>query len=108
VKVENDSEGVMQDTHWASGLYGYFPSYALGNIYSGQIAAAITKSLPDWQKQLALGNLEPVNNWLKTNIHSMGDLYDPEELIKHATGTTLDSKPYLEYLTKKYSGLYGF
>lgn len=108
VKIENDSDGVMQDTHWASGLYGYFPSYALGNIYSGQITAAITKDLPNWQNQLALGKLEPVNTWLKTNIHSKGDLYDPEELIKRATGTKLDPQPYLQYLNKKYGNLYGF
>ena len=58
VKINNDAEGVMQDTHWASGLFGYFPSYALGNIYSGQITAAITKDLPDWRNQLAEGKLE--------------------------------------------------
>ena len=89
-------------------MYGYFPSYALGNIYSGQITAAITKDLPDWRSQLAEGKLEDVNGWLKTNIHSKGDLYDPEELIKQATGTNLDSEPYLQYLNKKYSSLYGF
>ena len=108
VKVENDSEGVMQDTHWASGLYGYFPSYALGNIYSGQITDAITKDLPDWRKELAEGKLNSVNDWLKTNIHSQGDLYDPEELIKKATGKTLDAQPYLKYLNEKYGKLYGF
>jgi carboxypeptidase Taq len=108
VKVEDDAEGVMQDTHWASGLYGYFPSYALGNIYSGQLAASLTREQPDWQNQLAQGNLEPMNTWLKTNIHGQGDLYDPQELIERATGAKLDSKPYLQYLNKKYSGLYGF
>jgi carboxypeptidase Taq len=108
VKIENDSEGVMQDTHWASGLYGYFPSYALGNIYSGQITSALTKDQPDWRRELAEGKLEGVNSWLKTNIHSKGDLYDAEELIELATGTPLDSEPYLQYLNKKYSGLYGF
>ena len=108
VKVEDDSEGVMQDTHWASGLYGYFPSYALGNIYSGQITAAITKELPDWRSQLALGKLNQVNDWLKRNIHCQGDLYDPEELIKKATGKKLYSEPYLQYLNEKYGGIYGF
>ena len=58
VKVMDDSEGVMQDTHWASGLYGYFPSYALGNIYDGQIVAAINKAHPDWRSQLAEGKLD--------------------------------------------------
>ena len=108
VKVENDSEGVMQDTHWASGLYGYFPSYALGNIYSGQITAAITKDLPDWRNQLALGKLNHVNEWLKRNIHSQGNLYDPAELIKKATGRNLNSEPYMQYLNEKYGNIYAF
>ncbi len=108
IKVENDAEGVMQDTHWASGLFGYFPSYALGNIYSGQITSALTRDDSEWRSELADGKLEEINSWLKTDIHSKGDLYDPEELIKLATGTNLDSEPYLQYLNKKYSSLYGF
>ena len=108
VKVENDSEGVMQDTHWASGLYGYFPSYALGNIYSGQLTASITKDLPDWRKQLSEGKINHVNDWLKRNIHNQGDLYYPEELIKKATGKNVDIQFYLQYLNEKYENLYGF
>lgn len=108
VKVTNDSEGVMQDTHWASGLFGYFPSYTLGNIYSGQIAAALTRKLPNWRNQLSEGKLEIISGWLKTNIHQQSDLYDPEDLIKHATGSNIDSEPYLQYLNKKYGDLYGF
>ncbi len=108
VKVENDAEGVMQDTHWASGLYGYFPSYALGNIYDGQIIEAITQKLPDWRRQLSEGKLNAINDWLKTNIHSQGNLYDPEDLIKKATGTELKPESYLNYLNSKYGSLYGF
>lgn len=108
VKIEDDSEGVMQDTHWSSGLYGYFPSYALGNIYSGQITQALTKDLPNWRSQLSEGNLSELNLWLKEKIHRQGDLQDPEDLIKKATGKNLDSIPYLKYLTRKYSELYGF
>ena len=108
VKIENDTEGVMQDTHWASGLFGYFPSYALGNIYSGQILTALTQEKPDWPSLVSEGKLEVVNGWLKTNIHSLGNLYDPQELIEKVTGTKIDSKPYLEYLGKKYSKLYKF
>jgi carboxypeptidase Taq len=108
VEVENDSEGVMQDTHWASGLYGYFPSYALGNIYDGQINAALTKTHPDWREQLCEGKLGEVNLWLKESIHSKGDLYDPQELIKLATGTGLDSTPFIDYLNMKYREFYGF
>jgi carboxypeptidase Taq len=108
VKIENDSEGVMQDTHWASGSYGYFPSYALGNIYSGQILATIQKDLPNWRKQIEKGNFEPVKNWLIKNVHSYGDLYDPPELIRKITGKELNVQPYLDYLNEKYSKLYGF
>jgi carboxypeptidase Taq len=108
VEVQNDSEGVLQDTHWASGLYGYFPSYALGNIYDGQITDTITKDLPNWRNQLSQGKLNEVNNWLKINIYSKGNLFDPEELIKKVTGKTIDSQPYLKYLNEKYSVLYSF
>jgi len=108
VKIENDSEGVMQDTHWASGSYGYFPSYALGNIYSGQILATMEKELPNWRKQIEKGNLSPVKNWLIKKVHSYGDLYDPPELIRKITGKELNVKPYLSYLNQKYSKLYGF
>lgn len=108
ISIENDSEGVMQDTHWASGLYGYFPSYALGNIYSGQILARIKEDIQDWRSQLAKGNLENIKGWLVKNVHSHGDLYEPAELIKKITGKKLDAKPYLEYLEEKYSALYGF
>jgi carboxypeptidase Taq len=108
LRIENDSEGVMQDTHWASGLYGYFPSYALGNIYSGQIIARIKKDIQDWRSQLAQGNLENIKGWLVKNVHSHGDLHDPAELIKKITGKKLDAKPYLGYLEEKYSALYGF
>ena len=107
-KVENDSEGVMQDTHWASGLYGYFPTYALGNIYTGQIVGALQKENPSWRSELAKGNLDSARKWLSGNIYSRGDLYDPAELIKKATGTALTVKPYLDYLGDKYGGLYGF
>ena len=108
VKIENDSEGVMQDTHWASGLYGYFPSYTLGNIYSGQIAASIDKEIPEWRNQIVNGKISLVNSWLKRNIHDKGNLFDPEELIEKATGKKLKSQPYLNYLNAKYSRLYGF
>jgi len=108
VDIADDSEGVMQDTHWASGLYGYFPSYALGNIYSGQMLAKIKEAIPDWRSQLAAGNLRNIQRWLGENVHSQGDLYDPAELIEKITGKPLDAEPYLKYLGKKYSALYGF
>ena len=108
LRIENDSEGVMQDTHWASGFYGYFPSYALGNIYSGQIFTTLAKDIQDWRSQLAQGNLKNIKGWLIKNVHSHGDLYDPTDLIRRITGKKLDAEPYLQYLQEKYSKLYGF
>jgi len=108
VNIENDSEGVMQDTHWASGLYGYFPSYTLGNIYSGQILATMEKNLPEWKNQIARGKIQNIKQWLIKNVHSYGNLYYPPDLIKKVTGEELSVKPYLNYLNQKYSRLYGF
>ena len=108
LKIENDSEGVMQDTHWPSGYFGYFPSYALGNIYSGQLLAKIKVDIPTWRQQLAEGNTKEIIKWLKNNVHFPSNLYDPADLIKKITGTTLDAEPYLKYLKEKYSALYGF
>jgi carboxypeptidase Taq len=108
VKIQNDSEGVMQDTHWPSGLYGYFPTYALGNIYSGQITATLAHDIGDWRDQLCQGNLKSIHRWLVQNVHSYGNLYDPADLIKRITGRNIDSKPYLDYLQEKYRKLYGF
>jgi carboxypeptidase Taq len=98
----------MQDTHWASGYYGYFPSYALGNIYSGQLLAALASDIKDWRSQLAQGNAKDIIAWLAKNVHSHGALYDPPDLITKVTGRKLDAEPYLRYLEEKYSGLYGF
>jgi carboxypeptidase Taq len=108
VQIQNDSEGVMQDTHWPSGLYGYFPTYALGNIYSGQIASALSRDQQDWRGQLAQGKLDDIREWLIRNVHSYGDIYDPADLIRKITGKSLDAEPYLTYLNEKYRGLYGF
>ncbi len=108
VNIEDDSEGVMQDTHWSSGLYGYFPTYALGNIYSGQLLATLVKDGQEWRSQLAQGILEGIKAWLAKKVYSQGNLHDPTDLIKKVTGQDLDAQPYLQYLKKKYSRLYGF
>jgi carboxypeptidase Taq len=108
VSIENDAEGVMQDTHWPSGFYGYFPSYTLGNVYSGQLLGKLSQDIGDWRSQLAEGNLKDIKRWLVDNVHSRGNLYDPADLIEKITGCKLDAEPYLEYLREKYGVLYGF
>jgi len=108
VKVENNSEGVMQDTHWASGIYGYFPTYALGNIYSGQILATMEKEIPLWQAQISEGNFQLIKQWLIKNIHQYGNCYDSQDLLKKVTGEGINIQPYLNYLDAKYSMLYDY
>jgi len=108
VKILHDSEGVMQDTHWPSGMYGYFPSYALGNIYSGQIVDQLTKDVPNWRSQLEQGSLKNLREWLTANVYSYGRLYDTADMLKKITGKNLDAIPYLHYLQEKYSALYRF
>jgi carboxypeptidase Taq len=98
----------MQDTHWASGLYGYFPSYALGNIYGGMFLKKLKKEVPTWKKELRKGNFQPVRSWLVENIHAKGNLYDPADLVKEVTGENLNVKPFISYLKKKYGKIYGF
>lgn len=108
IKIENDSDGVMQDTHWASGLYGYFPSYALGNIYDGMFFKQIKRDVPDYRKVIKSGNFKPIRKWLIDNIHSKGNLYDPEELVKIVTGENLTVKPFIDYLEHKFRKIYDF
>lgn len=107
VEVENDSEGVMQDTHWAGGAFGYFPSYALGNIYDGLWRNKLENDMPDWNDRIRKGEFKPIKDWLTENVYSYGNLYDPEDLVKHITGEVLEVKPFLNYLENKFSKIYG-
>ena len=106
VEPANYSEGVLQDVHWASALFGYFPSYALGNIYGAQIYYKLIKDKPEIMQEVEDGNLKNVHSWLKENVHQYGSLYTPSELIKRITGEELDSKYFLKYLRDKYLGIY--
>jgi len=107
VEIENDSEGVMQDTHWAGGSFGYFPSYALGNIYDGVWLTKLNKDLPDWKQQIAGGSFGNIKNWLTENVYGYANLYDPEDLVKHVTGKGLVVEPFIEYLEDKFRRIYG-
>ena len=107
VTVQDDSMGALQDMHWASGMFGYFPCYALGNVFSAQLAEAMERRIPDWKQQIEAGDSKAVMAWMKENIHQRGSLYDALDLIKNVTGKEASAKPYLRYLKRKYAGLYG-
>lgn len=106
ITPSKDSEGVLQDVHWSEGLFGYFPTYALGSAYAAQLAHFMSKDI-DVNAELGSGNFEPLTKWLNEKVHQYGALKKPNELIKMITGETLNSKYYCDYLEEKYSKIYG-
>ncbi len=106
VTPENDSKGVLQDVHWAGGMIGYFPTYALGNLISAQIWEKAAADLPDLNAQLSRGELTPLREWLTANLYRHGSKYYPSELVKMITGKGIDPQPYLNYLNRKYRAIY--
>ena len=99
-------DGVMQDVHWSFGGFGYFPSYALGNMYASAILDSAHDHIPDLDGALAEGRLETLTHWLRENIHSKGSRQFGEALISGLTGVPFSPEPYLKYLEKKYTGIY--
>jgi carboxypeptidase Taq len=102
--VPDDARGVLQDIHWAEGLFGYFPTYALGNVIAGQLWARIAADLPDLDERFARGDFAALSAWLAEHVHRHGRRVDPGELVARAAGGPLDPEPYLEYLRAKVDG----
>jgi carboxypeptidase Taq len=103
---KNDQEGCLQDVHWAFGDFGYFPTYALGNLFAAQFFAAFAKQHPDWPERVSNGDLVFIRDFLKKNIHSMGRQYSSDELIKKVTNQPLSATAYCRYLKTKYCEIY--
>ncbi|MFN8177300.1 MAG: carboxypeptidase M32 [bacterium] len=103
---ERDSEGVLQDIHWGMGLYGYFPTYSLGNLYAAQIWDAVKRDMPDIESRIEEGSFLPLREWLRKKIHRWGREYPAAELMRRATGKTPDSRYFTEYVNAKYGELY--
>ena len=106
IRPDNDAKGVLQDVHWAGGMFGYFPSYALGMIYAAQWKHAMDKDLPNFDELLAKGELLPIREWLTDKVHQYGALKKPFELLQEATGEGLNAKYLANYLQEKYTKLY--
>ena len=105
VVPSTDSEGVLQDVHWSCGLIGYFPSYALGNVYSLQILNAMKKDI-NIEGTLERGELKRIKEWLREKIHRYGKLKTPKEIMVSVTGEELNPEYYIEYLKEKYKNIY--
>ena len=106
VDVPDDASGCLQDTHWSGGMIGYFPSYALGSAYGAQMLAKMQEELGDVFADVAEGDLSGVTGWLKEKIHSHASFKKPDVLFKEVCGE-FDASYYTEYLTKKFTELYG-
>ncbi|MEX3015192.1 carboxypeptidase M32 [Gymnodinialimonas hymeniacidonis] len=107
MEVDKPSNGVLQDVHWSVGLFGYFPTYSLGNVYAGCLHEALRRDVPDLDAQLEAGDPSAALAWLRENLQRHGALRTPRETIMHATGGAISEAPLLDYLDAKYGALFG-
>lgn len=99
--------GCLQDVHWSCGLFGYFPSYCLGNLIAAQLWETLHTALPDLEGQIARREFAPLLAWLRTHIHEVGARYETAELVQRATGQPLSHEPLVRYLQDRMTQLYG-
>jgi len=107
VAPPNDAEGCLQDVHWSGGMFGYFPTYALGTLLSAQLYEKATEDNPAIVSDLAKGEFGSLLAWLRENVHKPGRRYLPAELVERACGEPPQSRSYLNYLNGKFRELYG-
>jgi len=106
IKPENDAVGVLQDIHWSQGLFGYFPTYTLGNLYSVQLFNQAKNELPNLEERISNGQLLDLKEWLNKNVHEYGKLYSAKDLVKKITGETLNPEYFIKYLKEKFGLIY--
>ena len=106
VAVDRASNGVLQDVHWPIGLFGYFPTYALGNVYAGCLAQAMRGAVPGIDEGLAAGDASAATGWLQANLQRHGGLYRPRDTVARACGFDPTEAPLLEYLEAKFAEIY--
>ncbi len=107
VTPPDDAKGVLQDIHWSQGSFGYFPTYALGNLLSAQIWRAMARDLGNLDDFMRKGEFQPLLGWLQERIYRHGNKFEPQEIVQMATGETIQADPYLDYLEAKYGDIYG-
>jgi len=104
--VDRPSNGMLQDVHWSVGLFGYFPTYTLGNVYAGCLHKALRDAVPDLDTSLSQGVAKPATDWLRDRVHRHGGLYRPVEVIENACGFKPTEEPLLDYLERKFGQIY--
>lgn len=103
----DNARGVLQDIHWSGGAIGYFSTYALGNLVSVQLWEKINNDIRNLDDQIRKGDFGELLAWLRKNIHQYGQKYEPQTLVEKVTSSKISPEPYVRYLTKKYSEIYG-
>ncbi|MEM8678636.1 MAG: carboxypeptidase M32 [Planctomycetota bacterium] len=101
-------DGVLQDVHWSAGLIGYFPTYALGNLYAAQMFEVVEQQVPDLRQQFAAGQFGELLTWLRHHLHAHGRRFQADELIQQISGRPLEAAPLLNYLERKLQTVYGW
>ncbi len=105
--VTRPSQGMLQDVHWSVGLFGYFPTYTLGNVYAGCLHQALRAAVPGLDDQLEIGDTSAATEWLRENVQRHGGLRSPRETIALACGFDPHEGPLLDYLEAKFADMYG-
>ncbi len=105
-RPSDDNNGFLQDIHWSHGSFGYFSTYALGNLTAAQFFAEMKKDLPNYETNLTKGDFEPIRNWQKTRIHTHGKARSAKEITQDVTGSSLQVDAFLRYIRDKYAELY--
>jgi len=103
VRPASDSEGCLQDIHWADGLIGYFPTYTLGNVYAAQLFATADREIGPLEESFAAGEFSQLREWLREKIHRHGKRYRATELIERTTGKALDPSALIANLKHRYA-----
>jgi carboxypeptidase Taq len=103
----NDSQGCLQDVHWTRPGFGYFPTYALGNLYAAQFYETAAAQNPVITEEMSRGQTTALLAWLRENIHQHGKKFTPGELVRRVTGQPLDHEPFVRYVNQKFGELYG-
>jgi carboxypeptidase Taq len=101
IQPASDAEGCLQDIHWAEGLFGYFPSYALGHLISAQLSETFEQQHGSIQAQIRAGEEARLQAWLAETVWPLGRAVNGEELVERVTGRALSAQPFLRYLRAK-------
>jgi len=107
IEPPDDAKGCLQDVHWSAGLFGYFPTYSLGNVYAAQLYEAAERDVGDLPGKFAKGEFAPFVEWMREKVHRHGRRYRPRDLIERATGKAPTAEPMIAYLETKFGKLYG-